>query len=88
VKKIEAVIKVMRTGILTSGLGTGPRVTAFEKNAQFAGVKHAITINTGTAALHATLMAVGINAGDEVILPSFAFVATAEATLSMFVDTI
>jgi dTDP-4-amino-4,6-dideoxygalactose transaminase len=70
----------MRSGILTSGLGMGPSVTEFEKSfANMACAKHAITVNTGTAALHSAVMAVGVKHGDEVILPSFTFVATAEA---------
>lgn len=81
-EEIQAVIKVMKTGILTNGLGTGPNVLEFEKSyAKFAGVKHAIAVNTGTAALHAALMAAGVKVGDEVILPSFTFVATAEAVV-------
>jgi perosamine synthetase len=81
-EEIEAVVKVMRTGILTSGLGTGPSVTLFEKDfASFAGSKHAIAVNTGTAALHAAIASCGIKSGDEVILPSFTFVATAEAVV-------
>ena len=79
-EEIEAVVKVMRTGILTTGLGAGPKVIEFEKlYSEFAGVKHAIAVNTGTAALHAAVLAAGVGAGDEVILPSFTFVATAEA---------
>ena len=75
-EEIEAVVKVMRTGILTSGLGQGPAVTQFEKGfAQFAQAKHAIAVNTGTAALHAAVLAAGVKAGDEVIVPSFTFVA-------------
>lgn len=81
-KEIEAVIEVMKSGMLTSGLGAGPKVKEFEENyAKFAGVKHAIAVNTGTAALHAALLAAGIKSGDEVILPSFTFVATAEAVV-------
>jgi dTDP-4-amino-4,6-dideoxygalactose transaminase len=57
-------------------------VTELEKNfAKFAGVKHAVAVNTGTAALHSAIVAVGIKQGDEVILPSFTFVATAEAVV-------
>ena len=79
-EEIEAVVKVMKSGMLTSGLGAGPKVTEFEKNyAAFAGVKHAIGVNTGTAALHAAILASGIKSGEEIILPSFTFVATAEA---------
>ena len=79
-EEIQAVEKVLRSGILTSGLGAGPVVTEFEKGfAKFCDAKHAIAVNTGTAALHAAVMAVGAEHGDEVILPSFTFVATAEA---------
>ena len=81
-EEIEAVVKVMRRGPLTNALGAGPMVTQFEKNfAEFAGVKHAIAVNTGTAALHAAIVAAGVKQGDEVILPSFTFVATAEAVV-------
>jgi perosamine synthetase len=81
-EEIEAVVKVLRSGILTSGLGTGPMVTKFEKNfAKFAGAKHAVAVNTGTAALHSAIVAAGVKQGDEVILPSFTFVATAEAVV-------
>lgn len=81
-EEIQAVDKVLRSGILTSGLGAGPEVTKFEQNfAKFAGVKHAVAVNTGTAALHSAVMACGVKHGDEVILPSFTFVATAEAVV-------
>jgi dTDP-4-amino-4,6-dideoxygalactose transaminase len=81
-EEIEAVVKVMRCGPLTSALGVGPMVTQFEKNfAAFAGVKHAVAVNTGTAALHSAVVAAGVKQGDEVILPSFTFVATAEAVV-------
>jgi len=81
-EEIQAVVKVMRSGYLTSGLGAGPVVSEFEKRfAKFADAKHAIAVNTGTAALHAAIAAVGVKAGDEVILPSFTFVATAEAVV-------
>jgi dTDP-4-amino-4,6-dideoxygalactose transaminase len=81
-EEINAVVKVMRTGILTSGLGAGPAVTQFETNfAKFAGAKHAVAVNNGTAALHAAVVAAGVKLGDEVVLPSFTFVATAEAVV-------
>jgi len=81
-EEIDAVVKVMRTGMLTSGLGAGPMVTQFEKAfAKFACAKHTIAVNTGTAALHAAVVAAGVKTGDEVILPSFTFVATAEAVV-------
>jgi len=72
----------MRSGPLTNALGAGPMVTKFEKNfAKFAGTKHAVAVNTGTAALHSAIVAAGVKQGDEVILPSFTFVATAEAVV-------
>ena len=81
-EEVEAVVKVLRSGPLTNALGAGPMVTQFEKNfAQFAGVKHAVAVNTGTAALHSAIVAAGVKQGDEVILPSFTFVATAEAVV-------
>ncbi len=81
-EEVQAVVKVLRSGMLTSGLGAGPMVTEFEKSfAKFAGVKHAVAVNTGTAALHSAVVASGIKQGDEVILPSFTFVATAEAVV-------
>jgi perosamine synthetase len=81
-EEIEAVVKVMRRGPLTNALGAGPAVTKFEENyAKFAGVKHAVAVNSGTAALHSAIVAVGVKPGDEVILPSFTFVATAEAVV-------
>ena len=81
-EEIEAVVEVMKKGPLTNALGAGPKVTQFEKNfAAFAGVKHAVAVNTGTAALHSAIVAAGVKQGDEVILPSFTFVATAEAVV-------
>ena len=81
-EEVQAVLEVMRKGPLTNALGAGPKVLEFEKSfAEFSGAKHAVAVNTGTAALHAALMAVGIKRDDEVILPSFTFVATAEAVV-------
>lgn len=58
----------------------GKYVEKFERAfADFCGVKHAVSCNTGTAALHVALLAVGIGPGDEVIVPTLTFVATANA---------
>ena len=81
-EEIDAVVKVLKSGVLTSGLGAGPKVTEFEKAfAKFVRAKHGIAMNSGTAALHSALTAVGIKTDDEVILPSFTFVATAEVVV-------
>ena len=81
-EEIDAVVKVLESGILTHGLGAGPIVTKFEKKfAKFMGAKHAIAVNTGTAALHLALAAANLKTGDEIILPSFTFVATAEVVV-------
>jgi UDP-2-acetamido-2-deoxy-ribo-hexuluronate aminotransferase len=60
----------------------GPEVDELEKAlASFTGVKHAITCSSGTDAAVMALMALGIGPGDEVIVPAFSFVATAETVL-------
>jgi len=81
-EEVEAVVKVLKSGILTHALGAGPMVKKFEGEfARFVEAKHAIAVNSGTAALHMAIVGVGIKRGDEVILPSFTFVATAEAVV-------
>jgi dTDP-4-amino-4,6-dideoxygalactose transaminase len=81
-EEIEAVVKVLKSGILTHGLGAGPMVTKFEKEfTNFVKTKHSIAVNSGTAALHTAIVAADIKLGDEVILPSFTFVATAEVVV-------
>ena len=81
-EEVEAVVNVLKRGMLTHSLGAGPVVTKFEKEfAEFANAKHAIAVNTGTAALHAAVLAANVKPDEEVILPSFTFVATAEAVV-------
>jgi len=62
----------------------GPEVEAFERElADFLGVRHAIGVGNGTDALMIALRAVGVEAGDEVVCPSFTFYATAEAVAAI-----
>jgi perosamine synthetase len=81
-EEIEAVTEVLKSGILTEKSGMGPRVLEFEKEfARFVGAKHAVAVTSGTAALHSALLVAGVKEGDEVVLPSFTFHATAEVVL-------
>ena len=58
----------------------GKYVERFERAfAEFCGVRHAVSCNSGTAALHVALLALGVGPGDEVIVPTLTFVATANA---------
>ena len=76
----EAVLKVMESQMLT--LLHGQNVKQFENDfAQYHGVKNAIAVNTGTAALHIAIAALNIGPGDEVIVPPFTFIATASSIL-------
>ena len=79
----QEIIKVLDENALTSAARDGgKRVQEFESLLQtFLNVKHAIAVNSGTAALHAALLTVNIKAGDEVLLPSFTFVATANSII-------
>lgn len=73
-----AVSECIQNGWLT----TGPKVREFEETfAKRAGVKHAIAVNSCTAALHIGLLAAGVAEGDEVVTPSLTFVAGAQCTL-------
>ena len=59
---------------------TGPDVDAFEREmAERTGVAHAVALSSGTAALHLALLLSGVQCGDEVLVPSFTFIATAAA---------
>ena len=60
----------------------GPDIDAFERElAERVGVGHAVALSSGTAALHLALMLVGVGPGDDVLVPSFTFVASAAAVV-------
>src|SRR5947208_7478809 len=75
-EEVQAVSEVIRSGWLTMG----PKTFEFEKEfAKYVGAQHAVRVSTGTAALHLSLEAAGIQAGEEMLLPTTTFTATAEA---------
>ena len=81
-EEIDAVTDVLKSGFLTEKTGASPRVLEFERDfSSFVGSKYAIAVCSGTAALHAALLAAGVKMGDEVIVPSFTFSATANTVL-------
>jgi perosamine synthetase len=86
--EIQAVTSVLRT----PRLSLGPKLEEFENSvACYTGAAHAIAVNSGTSGLHLCVRALGIGEGDEVIVPSFSFVAVANAVryeraVPVFVD--
>jgi perosamine synthetase len=80
----EAVMAVLDSGILTNASYEGGKyVREFEAKVRAkVGTKHAIAVNSGTAALHTSLAAYGVGPGDEVIVPAFTFEATANVVLA------
>jgi perosamine synthetase len=75
---LRAVAEALTSGWLT----TGPRVGEFEKAfAVHCGAAHGVAVNSGTAALHCAMRALGVKAGDEVIVPALTFAASANAAL-------
>lgn len=76
---VEAVTSVVKRGTFWV---TGPEIDEFERNiATYTGTRFAVSFNSGTSALHALMLASGLKNGDEVIAPSFSFIATANAPL-------
>lgn len=88
--ELEAVERVFKSGNLVQG----QMVSDFEKKiAEYIGVNHAVAVSSGTAALHLSLLALGITARDEVVVPDFTFPATANVVevvgaITRFVDII
>jgi dTDP-4-amino-4,6-dideoxygalactose transaminase len=74
--EIEAAVRVLRSGQVVQG----PEVEAFEQGfSDLVDGRHCVAVNSGTSALHLLLLALGIGPGDEVIVPSFSFAASANA---------
>ena len=72
----KAVDRVLRSGLLAQG----PEVSSFEKEfSKIVGDRECVAVNSGTSALHIALLSLGIGKGDEVIVPSFTFAATANS---------
>ena len=75
---ISEVVKVLKGDWLTMG----PAVDAFEKSlSEYAGVKHAVTFSSGTAALHGAMFASGMGAGDFAVTTAMTFVATSNSVI-------
>ena len=76
--EIHSVVETLKSGWLT----TGAKAKSFEEDfARYLGCKHAVAVNSGTAALHLALDAIGTKEGDDVIVPTMTFAATAEVVL-------
>jgi perosamine synthetase len=74
-EEISEVVDTLRSGWLT----TGPKVERFQQEfAKAVNARHAIAVNSATAALHLALEAIGVGPGDEVIIPAYTFAATGE----------
>src|SRR3989344_1975117 len=77
-EEIDAVSEVIKSG----WIGLGPKTEEFEsKFAKYVKAKYAIGLSSATAALHLSLLVLGIGKGDEVLLPSLTFVSTSHAVL-------
>ncbi|MGA5198240.1 DegT/DnrJ/EryC1/StrS family aminotransferase [Streptomyces exfoliatus] len=75
-EEIGAAVRVMRSGNVVQG----PEVAAFEDEfSELVAGRHCVAVNSGTSALQLTLLALGVCSGDEVIVPSFSFAASANA---------
>ena len=76
----EAVIEVLDSAWLTTGARTAAFETAF---AAYVGSAHAVAVNSATAALHLVMEGLGVSTGDEVIVPTYTFAASAETVLHL-----
>lgn len=89
-REVNSVLE--ENALTTAARDGGKRVRDFESQMRtYLKVRHVVSVNSGTAALHAALLAAGVKQGDEVLIPSFTFVATANAVVAsggkpVFVD--
>jgi len=85
---VQAVVRALRS----DRLALGPQAVEFERSiSEYVGVAHGVAVSSGTAALHLIVKALGIGAGDEVLVPSFTFAASVnaflyEGAIPVFVD--
>ena len=80
----EAEIAAVTAVLRTPNLCMGPELAAFESAlAEYHAIPHAVAVSSGTAGLHLALLTLGIGQGDEVVLPSFAFIAVANAVVQV-----
>lgn len=78
----EEDVQAVTNAVKEKRLSQGKNVRKFEEEfARYVGVKHAIAMSNGTAALHVALAAISVGSGEEVLVPSFSFVATANCAL-------
>lgn len=76
---VNGVTEVIKKGMYWA---IGPDIERFEKTvAEYVGTRYAMAFNSGTSALHAMLLACEIGSGDEIVVPSFTFIATANSAL-------
>lgn len=79
-EEIESVVETLRSGWLT----TGPKVKQFEDAfAERVEARHAVAVNSATSALHLALEAIGVSAGDEILVPTLTFASTAEVVVHL-----
>lgn len=77
-EEINAVVNTFKS----KWIGTGPKVNEFEKQfGEYVGVKYAVAVSSCTAALHLSVIALGIGPGDEVLVPAMTFASTANAVI-------
>ena len=76
---INLVTKIIKRG---DQWAIGPEIEEFENAIKnYVGTEYCVSLNSGTSALHATLLAYGLGKNDEVIVPSFSFISTANSVL-------